>query len=231
MRRHRVRQSRGLGDLGLTKAAIDGNDEIVLPRSRDIRLTLYPVCSTKPPLPGYFGFEPTGIDGALHLLGEPVQFYVRENADDEQSFFKLWLESHQLQALYLRPDPPQVNNSETLVAATVEGSELPQSTIISRLATQLHVDFKGLSLIGKPGERISSVAAIASGIRWRRMVMTLLPDQLIDGGCRCCRSRSARLDLGQAGGCRLHRSPGPGSSRTTRRRFTRSRRPDQWRRR
>ena len=73
----------GLGDLGLTKAAIDGNDEIVLPRSRDIRLTLYPVCSTKPPLPGYFGFEPTGIDGVLHLLGEPVQFYVRENAGDE----------------------------------------------------------------------------------------------------------------------------------------------------
>ena len=64
------------------------------------------------------------------------------------------LESEQLQGLYLQPDPPQVNNPLTIVASVVAGSELSQSTLMERIASQLQVDHKGQTLIGKPGERI-----------------------------------------------------------------------------
>ena len=132
----------------------DAMDAIVLPASRDIRLTVYPVCTEKPARGAYFGFAKTRVDDVLYRLGEQVQFYVREDADDELDLFRPGLESHQLQALYLQPDPPQVNNALTMVRDVVAGSELRQSTLMERLAAQLEVDFKGLTLFGKPGKRI-----------------------------------------------------------------------------
>lgn len=158
-----------LGDLQLSKDDIDGGDAIVLPRARDIRITIYPVCSDKAGKPEYFGFAKTRIDAELYRLGEPFEFFVREDAEDEEHFFKLGLESHQLQGLYLQPDPPQVNNPLTLVASIVAGSELPQTTLMERIASQLHMDYKGHTLIGKPGERIQ----FGCGNRIRH---TLAPD-------------------------------------------------------
>jgi len=142
-----------LGDLKLSKADIDGGDAIVLPRARDIRIKVYPVCSDEAK-PEYFGFQKTRIDDELYLLGEGFEFFVRENTEDETDFFKTGLESHQLQGLYLQPDPPQVNNPITIVKSVVEGTELPYSKLIERLAAQLRVDYKGQTLIGKQGERI-----------------------------------------------------------------------------
>jgi len=143
-----------LGDLNLSQADIDGGDALVLPRSRDIRITLLPVCSDKPANPGYFGFAETLVAGELVRTAEPTQFFVREDADDEKEFFRKGLESHQLQGLYLQPDTPQVNNPVTFFVEIVEGKALDQSTLMQRLASQLDVDFKGMTLIGKPGQRI-----------------------------------------------------------------------------
>lgn len=143
-----------LGDLQLSKGDIDGGGAIVLPRARDIRIRIYPVCSDKPGKPEYFGFAKTRIDEELYRVGEPLEFFVREDTDDEDNFFKPGLESRQLQGLYLQPDLPQVNNPLTLVASVVAGSEGPHSTLMARMASQLRVNFKGQTLIGKPGERI-----------------------------------------------------------------------------
>ncbi len=143
-----------LGDLHLSKADIDGSDAIVLPKGRDIRVTIYPVCSDKPGKPEYFGFGKTRVDEELYRIGEPFEFFVREDTEEEQGFFEEGLISHQLQGIYLQPDPPQVNNPLTLVSSIVAGSEMPQSTLMERLASQLRLDFKGETLIGKPGERI-----------------------------------------------------------------------------
>lgn len=144
----------GLGDLNISQAEIDDRDGIVLPKSRDIRITLLPVCSDKPGKPAYFGFAETLFAGEFVRTGEPVQFFVRQNATTEQGFFRKDLESRQLQGIYLQPDPPQVNNPVSFIAEIVAGKELEQSTLIQRLASQLRLDFKGLTLIGKPGERI-----------------------------------------------------------------------------
>ncbi len=140
-----------LGDLGISQAEIDGGDALVLPRSRDLRITVYPACRDDP---AYFGFAPTRIAGELHRIGEAFEFCVREDAQDEVDFFRPGLESHQMQALYLQPDPPQVNNPLTLVTSIVAGAQAPRSTLLDRVAGQLAVDCKGHTLLGKPGERI-----------------------------------------------------------------------------
>jgi len=142
------------GDLNLSQKDIDDADEIVLPRSRDIRITLLPVCSDKEDKPEYFGFAETVIAGEFVRAGEPIQFFVREDATEESGFFRTDLESRQLQGIYLQPDPPKVNNVQTFTWELVAGKELEQSTLMQRLASQLKLDFKGLTLIGKPGERI-----------------------------------------------------------------------------
>jgi len=142
-----------LGDLNLSQGDIDNGDSIVLPTSRDIRITLLPVASDKADKPEYFGFAKTLIGETSVRTGEPVQFFVRQDATEEQAFFRNDLVSRELQGIYLQPDPPQLNNPLTVVAFTVEGKEMDQSTLMQRLASQLRVDYKGLSLIGKPGER------------------------------------------------------------------------------
>lgn len=158
-----------LGDLGLSQTDIDNNPEIVLPRSRDIRVTLYPVCPDKPAKPSYFGFEQTKFGDKLFRTGELIQFFVREDADNEVDFFKTDLESNQLQAIYLRPDEHQVIRPLSFIADVVEGKELEQSTLIQRLATQIDVDYKGMTLMGKQGERIQFGCS-------NRLRHTLAPD-------------------------------------------------------
>lgn len=143
-----------LGDLNISQAELDDGDMIIIPTSRDVRITLLPVCSDKPALPEYFGFQKKLFAEEFIRTGEPIQFFVREDAIEEPEFFKKNLESQRLQGIYLQPDPPQIINSETLVSEVVAGKEEDQSSVMQRLAAQLKLDFKGLSLIGKPGERI-----------------------------------------------------------------------------
>ena len=143
-----------LGDLNLSQDQIDKGTFIVVPTSRDVRITLLPVCSDKEELPEYFGFGKTFFSGEWTRTGEPIQFFVRQDAQQEPDFFKIDLESKQLQGIYLQPDPVQVNNPATFVTETVAGKEGEQSTLMQRLASQLDLDFKGLTLIGKLGERI-----------------------------------------------------------------------------
>ncbi|HXO75105.1 MAG TPA: hypothetical protein VN824_07730, partial [Puia sp.] len=143
-----------LGDLGLSQTQIDNNNEIVVPTSRDIRITIRPVCSDKEDSPAYFGLEKILYDKELIRTGEPVQFFVREDAVKEPDFLQKTQLSPTLQGIYLQPEPIQVINKDTLISETVAGKEAEQATAIQRLATQIKLDCTGLSLIGKPGERI-----------------------------------------------------------------------------
>ncbi len=143
-----------LGDLNISQADLDNGNALIIPKSRDVRVTLFPVCSDKAALPEYFGFQKKLFADEFIRTGEPIQYFVREDAVAEPEFFKLNLESRRLQGIYLQPDPVQVINSETLVSEVVAGKEGEHSTAMQRLAMQLGLDSKGLSLIGKPGERI-----------------------------------------------------------------------------
>ena len=143
-----------LGDLHLSQTQIDKHKVIVLPTSRDIRITLLPVCSDKEDLPAYFGFAKSLFAGELIRTGEPIQFFVRQNATEEPDFFKKELESQQLRGIYLQPDPPSIVNPLTILSEVVAGKEAEQTTLMQRLASALGLGYKGLTLIGNPGERI-----------------------------------------------------------------------------
>ena len=67
-----------LGDLNISQTDIYNGLSLVLPTSRDVRITLLPVCSDKTDLLGYFGFAKTLFAGGLVRTGEPVQFFVRQ---------------------------------------------------------------------------------------------------------------------------------------------------------
>ena len=129
-------------------------DAIVLPTSRDIRITLYAVCEEKPALGAYFGFAKTRVDDVLYRLGEQVQFYVREDADDELELFRPGLDPTSSRRCTCSRIRRRSTTRCYLVSDVVAGSELHQPTLIERLAAQLDVDVKGLTLIGKPGRRI-----------------------------------------------------------------------------
>ncbi|MEO8108984.1 MAG: hypothetical protein ABI594_03080 [Ginsengibacter sp.] len=145
-----------LGDFAAFVLNIDDNDApIVVPTSREVRITLVPVCSEKnAPLSQYFGFNKTNIGGELVHAGEQIQFFVRQQADEEIDFLLNELDSRELRGIYLQPDPIQVKNFATNTKETAEGKESEQVSIIKRLSSALDVGSTKMTLIGKPGERI-----------------------------------------------------------------------------
>lgn len=146
-----------LGDFGGFIIDIDNNDSpIVVPTSRDVRITLIPVCSEKEPaLSAYFGFNKTIIANQRLYAGEQIQFFVREQARDETDFLLNELASKELRGIYLQPDPHPVKNPDTDKRETVEGKEGTQANMIQRLCSELDLDSHLMTLIGKPGERIA----------------------------------------------------------------------------
>ena len=128
---------------------------------------LYPVASDKAGEPGYFGFaEPRSPASSSAPVSPCSSSSARTRPTSRPSSARSSSPSS-CRRIYLQPDPPQVNNPVTIVAATVEGNELQQSTLMQRLAAQLDVDFKGSRSSASPASASSSVAAIASATRSR----------------------------------------------------------------
>lgn len=145
-----------LGDFAAFVQNIDDNDSpVVVPTSRDVRITLVPVCSEKEaPLSQYFGFRKTRIGEELVHAGESIQFFVRQEADEEVDFLLTELDSREFRGIYLQPDPGQLKNATKDVKETVEGKESEQVEMIKRLSSALDLGSTKMTLIGKPGERI-----------------------------------------------------------------------------
>ncbi len=142
----------GLGDLKLSDADIKNGHGLVLPTARDIRLTIRAVAD-----------ENTDYFAKDAWTGKPVQVMVRRKSSDERSL----LASTRVRGIYLQPDPAPP------VELTVKGVFLQKLTespaIIERLAQQLTVDHKGLTLTGRNGERVVFGCS-------RRIRHTLAPD-------------------------------------------------------
>lgn len=143
-----------LPDLGLNtsgKTSIDERPDLVLPTARDIRITVRAVTKTRPDY--YGGVNPDGTNRTF-LLGMPSSFIVRKEATSESSLFKPTGEQVMIRGIYLQPDEPvgvTANISQMLVANEAAGNQIPD--MIQRLATAVGVDNKGVSLLGKQGQR------------------------------------------------------------------------------
>jgi hypothetical protein len=146
-----------LGDLGVTQAELDAMDEIVLPQGREVRLTIRAVADADP---AYFAAD-------AHV-GKPVQVHVRRETEDERELFANFSAAKKIRGIYLQPDPTPAFDgtfNQLLFQRTTEGSP----AIIERLAQQLGADHKGLTLVGKRGERVVFGCS-------RRIRHTLAPD-------------------------------------------------------
>jgi hypothetical protein len=137
-----------LNALGLAAGAIDNLAEIVLPTSRDIRITMRAVCT---PDMNYFGSE-------LSYVGLPTTFMTRQESSIETNLFAGIGAENELQGVYLQPDAePLALNKSTLLKVLLgnrngDANQLPD--LAQRLANQLDVNNKGFTLVAKPGKQI-----------------------------------------------------------------------------
>lgn len=137
-----------LNALGLLAGKIDTLVEIVLPTSRDIRVTMRAVCA---PDLNYFGSD-------LSYVGLPTTFMTRKESAVEKKLFAGTGAENQLQAIYLQPDPePLALNKYTLKKILLgdrngDANKLPD--LVQRLANQLGLNNKGFTLVAKQGKQV-----------------------------------------------------------------------------
>lgn len=135
-----------LGDLGMTQAELDAMSALILPRARTVRLTVRAVCEPKP---DYYGLEKA--DTRLNTrYGRMMQFVLRADALDEHELLN---PAPEVRGIYLQPDPPFNfdGNSNSLLLGK-ETERMPD--VVQRLAEQLGVESRGLTLVAKRGERV-----------------------------------------------------------------------------
>jgi hypothetical protein len=136
-----------LGELGVNQADIDGLHELVLPRARTVRLTIRPICEAKP---DYYGLEQPEPDFNTRF-GRTIQFQLR--ADPLADETDLVSAARQVRGIYLQPDPPFLFDGN--IGSLLLGKEVEKAPdMVQRLAQQLGVENKGMSLVGKKGQRV-----------------------------------------------------------------------------
>ncbi|MEP6712339.1 MAG: hypothetical protein ABJA37_07990, partial [Ferruginibacter sp.] len=144
--------SQDLGTLGLVAGGdnIDEHADIILPTSRDIRITLRPIVVDKP--------EYYAQNSDLPRKGKPLSFITRKAGKNEKKLFKELPEVDTIRGIWLQPDTDTYLKA-TLTEIFVENnSPVHTSSMIERLADAIdktiEVESKGLSLVGKQGTRI-----------------------------------------------------------------------------
>jgi hypothetical protein len=133
-------------------------NQLVLPTARDIR------SPSEPSLPTIRLLRP----GAN--TGKPVQVRVRRESTAETGLFADFSLAKKIRGIYLQPDPPPVIDgtiSQLLFQRTTGAT--PRSS--SGFSQQLGTDHKGLTLVGKKGERSLPVAPAPSVTRWLPIIL------------------------------------------------------------
>lgn len=144
--------STDLGILGLVPGGDDINDhnDIVLPTSRNIRITLRPVVETKA--------EYYAKDTELPKKGKPVVIVTRRNGFDETNLFKPTANVDQIRGVWLQPDTNTYLRAKLDEIFVENNAATNTSSMIERLTDaidkSIDIESKGLSLIGKAGVRV-----------------------------------------------------------------------------
>jgi hypothetical protein len=127
---------------------------IVLPTARNIRITLRACGEGTADYWGNFSDTDPKLDARR---GKPVQLSLRRESRDEAQLFSGLEDPQLVQGIYLQPDPPRPKLNP-LFFKTLNGSgESPNALpdIVQRLARQLDVAAKELTLTAENGERIA----------------------------------------------------------------------------
>ena len=141
-----------LGDLGLSQAQIDGLEQLVLPTARKIRLTLRAVCEEKNP-GEYYGLE--SDDHTYNTrYGRTSNIVLYKPSAVEQNLFANTSPADRIKGIYLQPDPPKAAFFGNYIDLIVGKQEEKIPDMIQRFALANGIESKGLTLVGKKGERL-----------------------------------------------------------------------------
>lgn len=124
--------------------------KIILPTSRNIRLTLRPVSDGDK---NYWNVNNDGNKELDSRYGKKTVLYVRSNALNEYNIISGENSSRVLQGIYLQPDPVSVKLNP-FKFKTLTGNNEGMPDIVQRLAKQLDIEAKELTLLSKNGERV-----------------------------------------------------------------------------
>ncbi|MBS1730330.1 MAG: hypothetical protein JSS67_06075 [Bacteroidetes bacterium] len=142
-----------LDDLGLNTSGnndINQRTDLVLPTARDIRITVRAITKSKT---DYYG----GIDNQgynrIELKGTPTTFMTRKAAKSEKNIFKATGEEMMIRGIYLQPeDNLSVTTFNRLIIENLaDSNQIP--TLMDRLSAAIGANSKGMSLIGREGQR------------------------------------------------------------------------------
>ncbi|MGH9929919.1 MAG: hypothetical protein ACREA9_11950 [Pyrinomonadaceae bacterium] len=142
-------------DLGLP-ADIRNLDAITLPTGRTVRLTVRAVCENKLNNADYYGLLESDEDKKHEKdvrYGPAMQVMTYRPSADETGLFLDVPSVPRLQGIFLQPDPPQLfDGTATTLLLGMEVEKPPD--MIERLAQQLGLESRGMTLTGLKGERV-----------------------------------------------------------------------------
>jgi hypothetical protein len=126
---------------------------LVLPRARNVRITLRARCDGTEDYWGNFSATHAELDARS---GKATRLSLRRESAVETGLFSGAEDPQFIQGIYLQPDPPQPKLNP-LFFKTLNGNNVAQTMphIVQRLARQLNVHAKGLTLTAENGERIA----------------------------------------------------------------------------
>ncbi|KIX11756.1 hypothetical protein [Dethiosulfatarculus sandiegensis] len=128
----------------ISQLSCPASGALPLPTARDLVLTLTPLAKEDPGL-DYFGSQEA-------RRGRATDVSVRSTSKDEQKLFVDELSSDRLRAVLLEPDEKDTPSLLARLAAMGRGEE-SDSHMMGRLALELDLDLRGLTLTGRPGVR------------------------------------------------------------------------------
>jgi hypothetical protein len=136
-------------DPALLKNDLDARADIVVPTARKIRITLRAVCEENDV---YFG----SINGPAEKqtrFGATTQIFLYKESAIENLLLQPWKTVPIVQGIYLQPDTPFIKVGGFNDFFTRHG-ESNKPNIVQRLAKQIGIQSKGLTLTSNKGERI-----------------------------------------------------------------------------
>lgn len=138
--------SRKVKEMGLggSEDIIDEINQLVLPRGRDIRITIRALCHDDM---NYFG-------GEKFKYGKIKTFFTREGSENETGLFKKLDGAPPLKGIYLQPDTELLPDDKTLSTNLLRDLRKTDTDLIQRIAAATGLNSIGFSLIAKPGQRI-----------------------------------------------------------------------------
>ncbi len=137
-----------LRDLGLLDAddgvSIQDIPELVLPRARDIRITLRAVCHNEL---NYFG-------GEKFRYGKVKTFFTRMESVNELDLFKDTSSTQRLRGIYLQPDTELLRDTKIMATNLLRDLRKIDTDLIQRIASATGLESIGFSLLARAGRRI-----------------------------------------------------------------------------